>query len=174
MDSFDAYIRVSKVGDRSGASSFISPDVQRETVKRLAAVHKLTIGELIQELDISGSTPIDERELGRLVRKVEKGASGGLLVWKLSRFSRSLLDGVTVADRIQRAGGRLIAEDFDSAAPMGKAMLGLLLGGPRRSSTPAVPAGGQRSAARPNEGCSPRERPSATCGSRRRARRRDA
>jgi site-specific DNA recombinase len=128
MDSFDAYIRVSKVGDRGGSKSFISPDVQRDTVKRLAAVHGLTIGELVEELDISGSKPIDERDLGRLVRKVEEGESAGLLVWKLSRFSRSLLDGVTVADRIQRAGGRLIAEDFDSAAPMGKAMLGLLLG----------------------------------------------
>ena len=128
MTSFDAYIRVSKVGDRRGSKSFISPDVQRKTVKRLASVHKLTIGEIVEELDISGSKPIDERELGRLVRKVEEGASGGLLVWKLSRFSRSLLDGVTVADRIQRAGGRLVAEDFDSAAPMGKAMLGLLLG----------------------------------------------
>jgi DNA invertase Pin-like site-specific DNA recombinase len=35
---------------------------------------------------------------------------------------------VTVADRIARAGGRLIAEDFDSNAPMGKAILGFLLG----------------------------------------------
>lgn len=128
MDSFDAYIRISKVGDRGGSRSFISPDVQRETVKRLAAIHGLTIGELVEELDISGSTPIDERELGRLVRKVEEGTSRGLLVWKLSRFSRNLLDGVTVADRIHRAGGRLISEDFDSAAPMGKALLGLLLG----------------------------------------------
>jgi DNA invertase Pin-like site-specific DNA recombinase len=128
MDSFDAYIRVSKVGDRGGSKSFISPDVQRETIERLASAHKLTIGEVVEELDISGEKPIDERELGRLIRKVEEGASGGLLVWKLSRFSRSLLDGVTVADRIQRAGGRLLAEDFDSSAPMGKAMLGLLLG----------------------------------------------
>jgi site-specific DNA recombinase len=128
MKVFDAYLRVSKVGERAGSSSFISPGVQRETVTRLAQIHGLAVGEVVEELDVSGSRAIDERELGRLVRKVEAGDSAGLLVWKLSRFSRSLLDGVTVADRIQRAGGRLLAEDFDSAAPMGKAMLGLLLG----------------------------------------------
>jgi DNA invertase Pin-like site-specific DNA recombinase len=78
VNSFDAYIRVSKVGERAGSSSFISPDVQRETIERLASVHKLTIGEVVEELDISGSKPIEERELGRLIRKVEEGVSGGL------------------------------------------------------------------------------------------------
>src|SRR5215211_3527051 len=78
MGSYDAYVRVSKVGERAGSSSFISPDVQRETITRLASIHGLTIGELVEELDISGSKPIEERELGRLVRKVERGASAGL------------------------------------------------------------------------------------------------
>jgi site-specific DNA recombinase len=124
---YSGYVRISRVGDRSGPS-FISEDVQRDTVARLAAFHGIEVDEVVAETDVSGKTPIEERELGRLVAKVEAGDSGGLIVWKVSRFSRNLLDGVTVADRITRAGGRLIADDFDSSNAMGKAILGFLLG----------------------------------------------
>jgi DNA invertase Pin-like site-specific DNA recombinase len=124
---FDGYIRVSRVAGRRG-DSFISPDVQSETIERLAALHRIELGEVVEEFDVSGGRPIEERELGRLVRKIEAGESGGLIVWKVSRFSRSLRDGVAVADRIAKAGGRIIGEDLDTAAPMGKAILGFLLG----------------------------------------------
>ncbi len=124
---FDGYIRVSATKGRSGGS-FISPDVQRDTIRRLAAAKGLELGEVVQELDVSGAKRIEERELHRLVERVERGESAGVIVWKLSRFSRSLLDAVEVSSRITAAGGRLIADDFDSAAPMGKAMLGLLAG----------------------------------------------
>ena len=102
--------------------------MQRETIERLAAFHKVEIGEIVKELDVSGAKPIDERDLGRLVRKIESGESGGLLVWKVSRFSRNLLDGVTVAARVREAKGRIIGEDLDSSASMGRAVLGFLLG----------------------------------------------
>jgi site-specific DNA recombinase len=125
---FDGYIRVSDTKGRSGAS-FISPAVQRETIERLAQAKGVDLAEPItEELDVSGGKRIEDRELGRLIERVERGESGGVIVWKLSRFSRSLLDAVEATTRITAAGGRLIAEDFDSAQPMGKAMLGLLAG----------------------------------------------
>jgi DNA invertase Pin-like site-specific DNA recombinase len=124
---FSGYVRISQVSGRSG-DSFISPDVQIETIERLSKVHGIEISEIVQEMDVSGGKPIDDRKLGRLVREVEEGKSGGILIWKLSRFSRSLLDGVTVADRVSKAGGRLLAGDYDSESPMGKAILGFLLG----------------------------------------------
>lgn len=123
----DGYVRVSRVAGRSG-DSFISPAVQRATIERLAAYHGAELGEVVEELDVSGGRPIEERELGRLVRKVEAGESGGLLVWKVSRFSRDLLDGVTAASRIREAGGRIVGDDLDSSQPMGRAILGFLLG----------------------------------------------
>lgn len=124
---FDGYIRVSRVGDRTGAA-FISPAVQRETIERLAAYHGITLGEIVEELDVSGGKEIDSRDLGRLTKKVADGESGGLLVWKVSRFSRDLLDGITVATKIREGGGRIIGDDLDSSAPMGRAILGFLLG----------------------------------------------
>src|SRR6266540_1084355 len=89
----DGYIRVSRVNGRSG-ESYRSPGDQRAVIERLAAAHGLTLGEVVIEEDVSGSRKIAQRELGRLVEKVEAGQSGGLIVWKVSRFSRSLLDGV--------------------------------------------------------------------------------
>jgi site-specific DNA recombinase len=124
---FSGYVRISQVSGRSG-DSFISPVVQTETIERLSKTHGIELSEIVQELDVSGGKPIDDRDLGRLVRDVEDGKSGGIVVWKLSRFSRSLLDGVTVADRVSKAGGRLLAGDYDSAQPMGKVILGFLLG----------------------------------------------
>lgn len=125
--SFDGYIRVSRVGGRSG-DSYRSPSDQRAVIERLAQAHGLTLGEVVVEEDVSGSKKVTQRELGRLVEKVETGESAGLIVWKVSRFSRSLLDGVTTASRISAAGGRLLGEDLDTSAPMGKALLGLMLG----------------------------------------------
>jgi DNA invertase Pin-like site-specific DNA recombinase len=125
--AFDGYIRVSKVAGRSGAS-YRSPGDQRATIDRLAKFHGLTLGEIVTEEDVSGSKKTTDRELGRLVQKVLDGESGGIIVWKVSRFSRNLVDGVTQVGAITHAGGRVIGEDLDTAQPMGKAMLGFLLG----------------------------------------------
>src|SRR5436305_11056990 len=124
----DGYIRVSRRGGREG-ESFVSPQIQRDTIKRLAKANGLDLGEIVEEIDVSGGKRIEDRELGRLVERVERGESGGVIVWKLSRFSRSLQDCVNVATRIKSAGGRLLADDFDTAnAGMANAMLGLLAG----------------------------------------------
>jgi DNA invertase Pin-like site-specific DNA recombinase len=127
MQTWDGYTRVSRVAGREGAS-FISPAVQRATIERLAKAKGVELGEVVEELDVSGAKPIDERELGRLIQKIEAGQSGGVLVWRVSRFSRNLLDAVTVAERIRDAGGALVGDDLDTTAPMGRAMLGFLAG----------------------------------------------
>jgi DNA invertase Pin-like site-specific DNA recombinase len=125
--TFDGYVRVSAVKGRGGPS-YISPDVQADTIRRLAAAKGVEVGEIVVEENVSGGRAVEERELGRLVERVESGESGGIIVWKLSRFSRSLLGAVDATARIVAAGGRLIADDFDSAQPMGKVLLGLLAG----------------------------------------------
>jgi site-specific DNA recombinase len=124
---FDGYIRVSRVAGRSG-ESFLSPDIQKETIQRLAQANGLIIDEIVEQLGVSGGKDIEDRELDRLIKKIEDGKSGGLIVWKVSRYSRDLTDGVINAKRIREAGGRIIGSDLDSTAPMGKALLGFLLG----------------------------------------------
>jgi site-specific DNA recombinase len=125
--SYDGYIRISRVRGREG-ESFLSPDIQRESIARQAKSKGIEIGEIVEELDVSGGKAIAQRELGRLVAKVERGESEGLIVWKVSRYSRNQLDGIETAARIREAGGHIIGEDLDTSAPMGRPMLGFLLG----------------------------------------------
>jgi len=51
----DGYIRVSRVGGRSG-DSFHSPDLQREAIQGWAAAHGHEIVQWHEELDESGGT----------------------------------------------------------------------------------------------------------------------
>jgi DNA invertase Pin-like site-specific DNA recombinase len=124
--AFDGYVRVSDVGGRGG-ESYRSPSDQRVIIERLAGQFGLALGEVVSEEDVKGSTAIEERELGRLVRKVEEGESGGLIVWNVKRYSRSWRDGILVADRIFAAGGRLLAEDFQHVGMGARSMLSFIL-----------------------------------------------
>jgi site-specific DNA recombinase len=125
--AYDGYIRISRTGGREG-ESFLSPEIQRDSIARLANAKGIEIAEIVEERDVSGGKAIAQRELGRLVDKIERGESTGLVVWKVSRFSRNQLDGIETAARIREAGGHIIGEDLDTSAPMGRAMLGFLLG----------------------------------------------
>jgi site-specific DNA recombinase len=123
--TYDGYIRVSR--SREG-DSYLSPKIQRDAITRLAVAKGIELDEVVTEEDVSGGKAIAKRELGRLITKIERRESAGLVVWKVSRFSRNQLDGIQTAARIRDAGGHIIGEDLDTSAPMGKPMLGFLLG----------------------------------------------
>lgn len=103
----DGYIRVSKVNEREG-ERFISPLVQRETIERWAQLHGAVVCELFEELDESGARA-DRPLLERALSRVEQGQSSGIVVSRLDRFGRSLLDGLAAIERISRAGGTFVA-----------------------------------------------------------------
>ena len=105
MKEVVGYVRVSVVGQRGG-DSFLSPTLQREQIAVMAAREGLEVVEVIEELDASGgdaTRPGFERALSM----VESGRVGGIAVWNLSRWTRSLPDGVATLARIEAAGGRL-------------------------------------------------------------------
>lgn len=111
------YVRVSKVGGREG-DSFLSPELQRGQIVAVAARERLEVVEVIEEFDASGG---DASRPGwnRAIEMVERGEVAGIAVWNLSRWTRSLADGVATLGRIEDAGGRLYSatEQFgDDAA----------------------------------------------------------
>jgi DNA invertase Pin-like site-specific DNA recombinase len=99
--TFDGYLRVSAVKGRGGPS-YISPEVQADTIRRLAAAKGVEVGQIVVEENVSGGRGVADRELGALV--VERGESGGIIVWRLSRFSRSLVGAADANARIVAAG----------------------------------------------------------------------
>lgn len=116
----DAYVRVSQVRGREG-ERFISPAVQADRIAAWAQHTGVQVGEVLEELDVSGGK-IERPLLDQALARIEAGVSGGLVVAYMDRFSRSLVDGVLVMDRVRKAGGRFVAIDigFDTAATDGE------------------------------------------------------
>jgi site-specific DNA recombinase len=123
----DAYIRVSKVGGRSG-DSFISPDVQRGRIETWAKTHGAVLTWHEPELDSSGGSmrrPVFDEIMGR----IRTGQSNGVVVAKLDRFARTLVGALGTLEEFERHGAVLVsvADNLDLSTPMGKAFLRVLL-----------------------------------------------
>jgi DNA invertase Pin-like site-specific DNA recombinase len=123
----DAYIRVSKVGSRSG-DSFISPAVQRERIESWGQLHDAALTWHEPELDVSGGTmrrPIFDQ----IMERIRRGESDGLIVAKLDRFARTLVGALSTLEEFERYHAVLVsvADNLDLSTPMGRAFLRMLL-----------------------------------------------
>jgi site-specific DNA recombinase len=94
----DGYVRVSRVGDRSG-ESYISPDVQQRALERWAAERDVQLVLQEPEENVSGGT-MDRPVFNRIMRRVRAGESGGIVVYKLDRFARTLVGGLTTLNEL--------------------------------------------------------------------------
>ena len=123
----DGYIRVSQVGGRSG-EGFISPSVQRQQIIRYAEAHGLVLGEIYEELDESGGRR-DRPLLLRALARIENRESEGLIVARLDRFGRSLIDGLSAIERIRAADGVFVSaqDGLDLRTDTGKLVLRIML-----------------------------------------------
>jgi site-specific DNA recombinase len=122
----DGYVRVSRVGGRSG-ERFISPEVQRE---RIAAHVKANGHKLVrwhEDLDLPG-THSARPGLQEALTRVETRKVDGLIVAKLDRFGRSAIDVHRNLERIAAADGVLMtaAEGIDTSTPIGRFFLAIV------------------------------------------------
>jgi DNA invertase Pin-like site-specific DNA recombinase len=120
LRKLDGYVRVSRVGGREG-DSFVSPQLQRERIEAAARNAGAEIVEWHEDLDESGGNA-ERPGFVRALERVEAKETDGIVVAKLDRFARSVLDAQKALVRIDEAGGTFIsAEDgFDSSTPMGR------------------------------------------------------
>lgn len=116
----DGYVRVSRVGGRSG-DAFISPGEQKEKVRAWAKAHGHTIAKWHEDLDQPGSKA-NRPGLIAAMNRIESGKSQGLVVARLDRFGRSVQDSANLLARIRAADGVLctVAESIDTSGYMGK------------------------------------------------------
>jgi DNA invertase Pin-like site-specific DNA recombinase len=116
----DGYIRVSRVGGRSG-DAFISPGEQKERIKAWAKAQGHSIAKWHEDLDQPGSKA-DRPGLNAAMKQIEDGKTGGLVVARLDRFGRSVQDSANLLARIRDADGVLctVAEGIDTSGYMGK------------------------------------------------------
>ncbi len=94
----DGYIRISRVGDRSG-ESYISPDVQRRALEAWATDRGVELVLHDPEENVSGAT-MDRPVFNRIMRRIRARDSGGIVVYKLDRFARTLVGGLTTLNEL--------------------------------------------------------------------------
>lgn len=106
-------VRVSARGKRKG-DSFISPELQlegmREWVERNPK-YELAEHLLIEEMDVSGATPLAQRRgLARAIDLVEEGGGvGGVIGVRLDRLARDPEVWAEMRRRVRTAGGVVVA-----------------------------------------------------------------
>lgn len=134
-------VRVSRVGDRSG-EQFVSPKEQNERIRSACSRDGLTLVETIEELDVSGGASLVKRHgLRRAVEMVETGRADVVVVAYFDRLVRSLSVQAEVVERVERAGGAILAVDIgevraDTASRwLSSMMLGLVADYHRRATS---------------------------------------
>jgi site-specific DNA recombinase len=123
-------VRVSRVGDRDG-DRFVSPGEQRERIAAACERDGLHLVETLEELDVSGGAPLEQRPgLRRAVEMVESGDADVVVVAYLDRLVRSLSVQAEVVERVERAGGAILAVDVGQVTngSAGQWLSGTLLG----------------------------------------------
>jgi site-specific DNA recombinase len=104
-------VRVSRVGARSG-EQFVSPSEQAERIRAACVNDGVELVETFEELDVSGGAALAKRPgLRRAVEMVEAGEADVVVVAFFDRLVRSLKVQLEVAERVEAAGGKILALD---------------------------------------------------------------
>lgn len=123
----DILVAYRRVSTNEQANSGAGLWAQEQALTQWAQAHGKTLIWLEDEGYSAGK--MDNRPgLQKALDLVRDGKAGGIVVSKLDRLSRSMLDFCLLMDESQRAGFDIIALDFglDTSTPSGKLMVGIL------------------------------------------------
>lgn len=147
-------VRVSRVGDRDG-ETFVSPREQAERIRSLAERDGIKLIDTIEEMSVSGGAPLAKRPgLRRAVEMVEAGQAQVVVVAYFDRLVRSLTVQAEVVERIEQAGGAILAVDVgevrsDTASHwLSSTMLGMVAEYTRRATAERTADAKRRAIAR--------------------------
>ena len=121
----DGYVRVSRVGARDQTDGFISPDVQEKAIRDWSARGGVQAVMERHELNVSGGT-MDRPVFNAILERIRSGQSGGLVVFKLDRFARTLLSALTTLEELGRHGATFASvtePQLDYITPAGRAFV---------------------------------------------------
>jgi site-specific DNA recombinase len=123
-------VRVSRVSGREG-ESFASPDEQRQRIEAECERDGLRLVDVHEELDVSGGTALERRTgLRTAVETVEAGQAEVVVAAYFDRLVRSLRVQSEVVQRVEAAGGEVLALDVGQVTEgtAGQWLSGTMLG----------------------------------------------
>ena len=146
-------VRVSQTRGREG-DSFHSPATQLARIEAKCKAEGLRLIEHHEELDVSGGRPLNKRPgLKLAVEAIEAGRADVIVVAYLDRLVRSVAVQAEVVQRVEAAGGRVLAVDSgyitdDDEGWLSGAFLGLIAEHQRRTTRVKVREAQERAIAR--------------------------
>jgi site-specific DNA recombinase len=131
MKQWAALVRVSHMGDRrANSDAFHADREQLDPIETWAKAKPAPLEVMPPELGVSGGLPLEQRpSLLRAVEGVESGAYAGIVVAYLSRLGRNVAEQLRVWDRVEAAGGQVVAirEGIDTSTASGRLHRNLLV-----------------------------------------------
>jgi DNA invertase Pin-like site-specific DNA recombinase len=123
------YVRISRVNGRGeeGGPALISDVIQRETIGKIAAAKGYEIVAWYEDRDETGKR-LNRPAFEEAMQSIERGEAEAMIVYRWSRFARSVLNGERAVERIEAANASLIAGDIDvdTKTPTGKILRGFM------------------------------------------------
>jgi DNA invertase Pin-like site-specific DNA recombinase len=122
---------VKKRDKKREGDAFISPEQQRQRVEEACRRDGLRLLRVVDELDVSGGTALEERTgLRQAVEAIEAGEADVIVAAYFDRLVRSLKVQGEVVQRIERAGGQVLAVDVGrvTEGSAGQWLSGVMLG----------------------------------------------
>ncbi len=116
-------VRVSQVKGRDGgkrrrnakpvrAESFVSPAEQRGRIEAACERDGLVLLGCVEEMDVSGKTSLEDRtDLREAIEAIEAGEAEVVVAAYFDRLVRSLKVQAEIVQRVERAGGKVLAVD---------------------------------------------------------------
>lgn len=119
------YIRVST---SEQADSGAGMEAQRQAIEAEAARRGWQLVRIYEDAGVSGKSMNGREGLRQAIEAIERGEADALVVAKLDRLSRSLLDFAGLMERARRKGWALVALDLgvDTSTPAGEMMASVL------------------------------------------------
>ena len=123
MASAIGYVRVSTTMQ---AQDGVSLDAQRAKIEAWATLNDYELGEVFVDAGVSGSKMKNRPGLQSALNAVGKGDA--LVVYSLSRLSRSVRDTMDISDRLSKSGADLVSlsEKIDTTSAAGKMVFRML------------------------------------------------
>lgn len=117
-----------RVSTEEQASEGYSINAQLQTLRQYANLYNWEIVDEYVDEGISGKNITGRPAMQRLVADVEQEKFQAVLVWKISRLSRNMLDTLTLLDKFEDYGVKFISysENFDTSSPIGRLVVQLM------------------------------------------------
>ncbi|SEP61398.1 site-specific DNA recombinase [Virgibacillus subterraneus] len=117
-----------RVSTEEQASEGYSISAQLQTLRQYTSLYGWHIAEEYVDEGISGKDIKGRPAMQRLIADIDKEKFQAVLVWKISRLSRNMLDTLVLLDNFEEYDVKFISysENFDTSSPIGKLVVQLM------------------------------------------------